>query len=244
MKKFILLLVFIFILVVGSIIGIYYFTNKDKTENTNKDNTTKIITYEVTDQKILDILQILEGPGCDMATETYLSDHTVYAKDIPSSIAAAVPWHRKDLENQDKVSLEQYTKYVQKYFGEDYQFEPKKGDSLLCMWEYNEAEKAFIAIPKPACGCGPNPEYTRYRIVKAVQNNENLEIDLRVAFYRTSGNCFYADYEATRSIPGMGINEDLEFYASDEAFAQADLYRMTFKENNGNYVFIKAGKVE
>ena len=122
MKKFILLLAFIFILVVGSIVGIYYFTNKDKTENTNKDNTTnKIITYEVTDQKILDILQILEGPGCDMATETYLSDHTVYAKDIPSSIAAAVPWHRKDLENQDKVSLEQYTKYVQKYFGEDYQ---------------------------------------------------------------------------------------------------------------------------
>lgn len=246
-KNYIILFSSIFVVVVACVLGVYFLGHKENTkknDNTKKEETTETITYEVTDTKILDILKILDGPGCGTAVETYLNDHTVFAEDIPSSIAVAVPWHRGDLGEQQKISLEQYTKYVQKYFGKDYVFEPKEGDSLLCIWSYNSSEKAFIKNPEPACGCGPDPGYTRYRVVKAVQTGDKLEIDLRVAFYRESGNAFYADYEATRSIPEMGINDDLEFYDSDAAYNKASLYRMTFKEKNNNYLFISAELVK
>lgn len=242
MKKFGLLLVCIFLVVVGSIVGVYYFSQKDDVVEVKEPS--KITTYEVTDQRILDILKLFDGPGCDTVIEDYLNDHTVYAKDISAVVASAVPWHRGDLGEQTKISLEEYTKYVQKYFGEDYLLKPKDGDALLCIWSYVESEKAFVKNPEPACGCIFNPSYSRYRIVKAVEKDSILEIDLRVAFYRESGPAFYADYEATRSISGMGIDDNLEFYAAAESFDEASLYRMTFEENAGNYVFVKAERVK
>ena len=235
-KKIIILFLSIFVLTVGCILGVYLFTHKEEKKE-EKNSKKEVITYEVTDNKILDILKMFDGPGCDSVIEIFINDHTVYANDIPSLIAASVPWNRGDLEKEgNKIPLEQYTKYVQKYFGNDYKFEPKKGDSLLCIWSYDENEKAFIKELEPACGC-TSAEKTVYRVVKAIEENDVLEIDLRVIFYRDSTNSYYADYEATRSIPTTDS-------FTDESFNQSSLYRMIFKKINNNYIFVLAEKAK
>ena len=241
-KGFIFLLLGIFVVVIAAILGIHFLTQpKEEGDKDNKDKDQKVVTYEVTDQKILDVLTIMDGPGCDTVVETFCNDHTVYAKDISSSIAIALPWHRGDLEGKSKVSVEEYSKLVQKYYGKDYKLEPKKGDALLCVWYYDENENAYMKNPEPACGCTGDPAYTRYRVVKAVQTGDELVIELRVAFYRNSGDCFYEDFEGTRSIPTTEMRVDgMDFIDSDAAYSKASLYKMTFKEVDGNYVFVSS----
>ncbi len=241
-KRFIFLLVGIFLVVVAAIVGVHFLLgSKDNKEPDKKDKDEKVVTYEVTDPKILDTLKIFDGPGCDTVIETFCNDHTVYAKDIPSGIVIATPWHKGDLGEQTKISLADYSKLVQKYYGKDYQLEPKKEDGLLCIWSYNESEKAYVKNPNPACGCIGDPAYTRYRVVKAVQTGDELVIELRVAFYRTSGDCFYEDYEATRSISTNEMKIDgMDFYDSDAAYSKASLYKLTFKEIDNNYVFLSS----
>ncbi len=241
-KSFVLFLILVFVVVVSCIVGGYYWKNRQPEKNGGNDKKGSIV-YEVTDSKILDILKIFDGPGCQTVVEEFLNDHKVLAKDISSNTAMAVPWKRGDLGEQTSISLEEYTKYVQKYFGEDYNFQPKDGEGLLCIWEYSASKKSFERNLDPICGCTLDPGYTRYRISKAVETDHVLEIDLRVVFYRSSSDSFYGDYEATRSLPGVGLNGVAEFYASEEAYAQADLYKLIFKESNGNYIFVSAERV-
>ena len=247
------LIIFICILLLacGSM-GTFIFMNKDKLfvkENTDvtADNNKKdkadseakeVKVYEITDQKISNLIDqlIIGNMSCD-TLEQFANDRKVVASDVSADRAYDIAVFNKNSNISGTISLEELTKIIQKYLGKDYNFEVDKLRQTkgTCISHYYDSASKTVIPQETACGgtCGP---HTSYKIVKAVDTDGVLEIDIKVLFVDKNITGFYSDYNKTQLVSGFNNNE-LEY-------EKGTTYKFIFKEEDGNYVFVSSEPVQ
>lgn len=245
-KVLLVLLLMIGCLVLGyylsnsGIVNINLGTDKEKVEkknSTEKENcgTTdeeKVTVYATTDEKVHDLIEtLISGLGC-FNIEDFTNDKKVLASDISNDRAFVMSQWDFYYENVAEVSLEDYTKKVQSILGKDYQFDPTKisNNVLSCpAYLYDSNNKKFVKQDL-GCGgtCGPR---TTYRIVKAMDKDGVLDLYAKLIFVKSGEDGYYSDYSR--------INKISENY-EDEPFEKGDMYHFTFKNEDGNYVFVSS----
>lgn len=245
-----LIVVIVLLLLICCGMGGFIFMNKDKIFSTKsepeagdkekKEEKEPVVTvFEVDDAKISKLIDnLIVGFECNRL-EVYTNDNKVSASDISNDIAYEVAVYNQDSNlSKDSVSTDEITKLVQKYFGKDYKFDPetltdRKGQCISHY--YDKASKQF-AYQETACGgtCGP---HTTYKIVKAVDTDGVLKLDVKVIFVDQNITNFYSDYAKTNIIGGF--DNDVESY-----FNQGSDYQFTFKNEDDNYAFVSAEPIK
>ena len=214
-------------------------------EKIDKDTKTEEPTqkvYDITDEKVSKLIDhILLGYNSECTQlERFTNDKKVTVNDIPNIAAyhiAAGNEFTIDINNKpDSISLDDFNKAIAKYLGKNYKFNPESidyKDSTCPQYYYDKNTKTFKK-QETACGwtCGPR---TTYKLTKAVETDGVLELDVKVIFAQlTSGKeGYYSDYQKTNKI---GTIEEF----GDSLFEKGTSYKFTFKNEDGNYIFVSS----
>lgn len=249
----IILIVLLLLLCVG--MGAFIFVNKDKltakentkttVENEKKDtkegDCKELNVYDVTDSKITNLISNMNmSIGGDWKHfELFVNDKKVEAKDVDQLTAYHMAERKYFSSDTKSISLEEFTKEVQKILGKDYEFKPEsinyKGASCP-QYNYDANTKTFNR-QETACGWTSGPVGIKYIITKAVESDGLLEINIRVAFGDGSSK-FYSDYARTKVLKEYSGSE------TDLDYSQAAPYKFTFKSEDGNFVFVSSEPVK
>ncbi len=237
------LLVFVIMILcigVGYLIGtnnnVKVDSKKDE-PNISKKNVkeSKTIVYNTTDKIVTESMdKILDfGFQCNNI-ERYAINKKYIVSDIPNQIAySMVEFKEFKNKNISTITLDEYTKAVQKYLGKDYNFNPDEIDfsGYYCnQYNYDKETKTFSSV-ETTCGgiCGPR---TTYQIIKAVEKDGQLDITVSVVF--SDGNKYYSDYEK------QDVIVDHIYDTTPIPFEEGTKYIFKFKLEDGNYVFVSS----
>lgn len=246
-KGLVVLVILLLLICCG--LGAFIFINKDKlfekeikqVEKENKKDSVEkcdeVKVYETTDEKISKLIDdLIAGMDC-YRLEIYANDKKVLSSDINANIAYDVAMYNSSKEVKEKITVDEINDIIKKYFGKDYKFEidklsDRKGTCISHY--YDKSTKTFVS-QETACGgtCGP---HTIYEVVKAVDTNGILELDVRILFTDKNATGYYSNYKKTNLVQELDSNQFLQF-------EKGALYKFTFKNEDGNYVFVSSEPV-
>lgn len=231
------LLIMILSIGIGYLIGTKNIVKKDtEPKEIEKDKKeSKTIVYNTTDEVVISSMdKIIDfGLQCNNI-ERYVTDKKYKSSDIPSQVAyAMVEFKEFKNKNISTITLDEYTKAVQKYLGKDYIFNPDEIDfsSYYCnQYNYDKEAKTFTA-QETACGktCGPR---TTYQVTKATEKDGQLDITASIVF--SDGKKYYSNYQKTDVIVDHIYDTTLI------PFDKGSKYLFKFKLEDGNYVFVSS----
>lgn len=252
-KKGRLLLVICFIVIMILCGGLGYFLGTSdlinpkhvKEDSTNKEvrNSKKkcpeqIAAYDEVaignvDNVINNIL-----PICDNE-EFFFNDKKVTVDDIDQLRAYATVM-KSYTNNKDDIPASQIKEDAKKIFGKDYNLKPSAElCNKMCSNYYYDAESDTFKYREPACGGACGPDGADYSISKAVVDEDNLIIDLKVVFIDSDDSytpIYYTDFAHTKRIENA--------YEHLDRMKQGSNYRFTFKNEDGNYVFVSSEPIK
>lgn len=237
-------------LVVGYFIndaGIFNFSEEKEVKQEEKEKKEEkkepvVTNYAVTDEKVANLIKNIDVGALDNCNgfEDYANDKKVVANDITSQKAFRIA-ETAEFFNSGKqsITLDEFTKVVQKFLGKDYKFNPEDGMGKgKCMSYFYDASTKTFNKQETACGgtCGP---ITDYKMVKAVDTDGVLKIDVKVIFalLDEGKDGYYSDYQKTNKI---GTFEE----PIDPIYNKGSDYQFTFKLEDGNYVFVSSELVK
>ena len=262
-KRPIFLIVMLIILGVGCILGGYYLSTIDvfggnevesdgtitgeisdtTGENQNEQSETTI-TKEKNEYEIL-IDKYMKGnpPANCGSIEVFAKDKVVTASNINSLYAAntvTMNMSQNTEDRPDTISLEDFTKEVKKYYGENYEFNSESLVNTQSLEGYIYKDGVFTKHSNNWGGtCGPVSSYV---YSDAKKDGDNLEVYVHVIFNGITSDgmtdgTYYADYNRTKRIEEFN-------YSNEEDYKRGSLYKFTFKLVNENYVFISSEPVK
>ncbi len=244
------IIILMIILMIGCLVGGYFLNesgvfSKDKktTEEKNKKEKEEekepvVTNYDVTDSKVANlILDLLRGYDCN-AIDEFVKDKKVESSDISNKRAFNIAEWKFVEEKTETITLDEFTNKVKIFLGKDYNFDPSainyQGSSCP-NYNYDSNTKVFTK-QETACGgtCGP---MTVYNVVKAVDTDGILKLDVKIVFASSETALYYSDYARTNKIGEFG--EDVK-----QLYSKGSDYKFTFKLEDGNYVFVSSEPVK
>ncbi len=199
------------------------------TSNTNEDkNASKYID------------QLLVGMHCNRI-ELFTNNKKVLASDIDAETAYEIALsNASDVFKNDEVTVEEASRAVQKYLGKDYKLDVSKitASKDTCVSHYYDKKLNKFISQETACGgsCGPQ---TTYKKVKEEENNGVLKIYVKVVFIDKNLTNFYSDFNKTKLIGKAPEDGNIESY-----FDKGSDYQFTFRNEDGNYVFVSSEPIK
>ena len=265
-KRPVFLIVMLFILGIGCIGGGYYlnesglfddeeydmseeYTESDEIEEENGEeqettNTSENTEYEKYNKLIDSLLKIdlaRERENSCSPLDIFVIDKKVVANDISNDMAWDIIMYDSSFEKGESISLDSVNSAIKKYLGKDYIFDPKSVNTNVCNghYEYDETTKTYNLIPIQGGGCGGScgPK-TVYKIVKAVDTDGTLVLNVKVVFAKYeegSEYAYFSDYARTNGIGSNLFDTDI-----NTLFEKGADYLFTFKLEDGNYVFVSS----
>ena len=215
-----------------------------ETTNTSSENTE----YEKYNKLINNLLEIDLARGREYscsALDKLVVDKKIVANDITNDMAWDIIMADGSLKRSESISLDTVNSFIRKYLGKDYVFDPKSVDTNVCSghYEYDETTKTYNLIPTQGGGCGGTcGPMTTYKIVKAVDTDGTLVLNVKVVFAKyTEGSeyAYFSDYARTN-----GIGDNSEKTDINTLFEKGADYLFTFKLEDGNYVFVSSEPVK
>ena len=139
-----------------------------------------------------------------------------------------------------ELTKDTFDKALAEIYGKDYKFTEYKDQPSCPAFTWNESKQAWI-VGEHGCGgtCGP---HNMKRVVKAYKTNNTMVLEVRVIFVDYHDTItYYKDVNHTLNITDK-LNTYLEFgdsHTNDSAsnYNLGSLYELTFKLEDGNYVF-------
>ena len=129
---------------------------------------------------------------------------------------------------------------IRNTFGKNYSFTHRTINSCP-IFEYDSANQKYVINTPPACGgtCGPT---NLKKVVRALKNNQSIELYVRVLFAGgASATDYYKDYNKTQKVEGLELDSNTTFpIESDNNVAKGSLYKLTFSNEDGSYVFVSS----
>ena len=217
-------------------------SNTEEKEKKEEKKEPVVTNYAVTDEKVANLIKNIDVGALENCNgfEDYANDKKVESKDVSSLKAYRIGEREFYDSKKQSVSLDEFTKAIQKYLGKDYKYVPlTDGDEKdRCIsYVYDESTKTY-KFQQTACGgtCGPT---TDYKLVKAVDTDGVLKLDVKVIFasYEDGKMGYYSDYSKTSKI---GTFEE----SIDPLYDKGSDYQFTFKLEDGNYVFVSSEPVK
>ena len=176
---------------------------------------------------------LLRGEEYTSLRGEFVKEKKVEANDISNQRAYfIVEQNEYETNEKDAISLEEYANKVKEYLGEEYSFNPQtiSFDKICSKYRYNPSTNTFL---KQETSCKKEGEYTAiYKPIKEIKRKNSLEIDIRVLFYNAKTKEIFADYQETKS---LGI-----FDEKNIPYNNGTMYRFSFKEQDGKYIFISS----
>ena len=80
------------------------------------------------------------------------------------------------------------------------------------------------------------------KVVRALKNDQTIELYVRVLFAGgVDTTDYYKDYNKTQKVEGLEMDSNNLFpIESDNNVAKGSLYKLTFENEDGNYVFVSS----
>lgn len=211
-------------------------------KNETTDNSTETDTSQVDlkDSYIANLLpNILKGFDC-WEIEEFTTDKRVTANDISSKRAYAIAEANSYYYSErEAIPLTEYMREIQKYLGTSYKFDPEEiidMDEYCPQFEYQSDIQKFVRIPK-ACSNKCVNSQSAYKIVDMKKEKKNIIFIVKVLFADRDGRRYYSDYNKTKF-----VTEDPGSF--ETTIGQGAEYKFTFREENGNYVFVSSEPIE
>ncbi len=249
-----LIILVVLLFVACAIMGAFIFVNKDKLtakgntsstvetdkKDTNDSKCKEVKTYDTTDEKIVklvDSLTVMVG-GNWKQFELFANDKKVVASDVDQLTAYHIAESTFFKNNAQSITLEEFTKEIQKHLGKNYTFKPEeinyKGQSCP-QYNYDASAKRFTK-QETACGWTTGPVGIHHLITKATESDGVLEINMRVVFGDNSSK-YYADYARTKLL------QEYNGSSTELNYSGASKYKFIFKNEDDNYVFVSSEPV-
>lgn len=249
MKKNIVIVILL-IALIGMGGYIYYnkfFINEKQPVIKNNEEKPKQEVLEVTDPLVVGAIdKIDDSLNYQCGTESiYMTDKKVTIKDINNELAYATVMMKLAFNDLASISATQLDQAIAETFGKDYVFEHKTYGGCP-LYEYDAASGNYNLSQK-ICGstCGPTNET---KIVKAIKSTDTLEIYERIIYVDTGaaqGDALAYCKDATRQqIVGYLTSNDRMYNnkKKEELIAKGSLYKLTFKLEDNNYIFVSSEK--
>lgn len=226
--------------------------NNPKTNNEEKvnENDNKFIEVSVDDAVVQKLFyRLIENSIC--GNFQYFKDAKFSVNDISNSDAYYITMRSWNTNFRNSFSAAELDAQIDKIFGKSYEFKHQtygiclgfENHTGIQTYEYNASNQMYeYVFIGDGCGGTCGMYHTTGKIVKAEKNAEELDIYVRVIF-GNSEDALCADYNCSQKIE---VNEDtLGYSAETRSFEKLDyskgsLYKMIFKMENGEYVFVSS----
>ena len=215
-------------------------------EEGKEEKEDKVTVYDVTDEKVSSLINNFSAVFLGDCTfvEKVANDKKITVNDINNSGAYNLVGTKFD-DSKDTISMEEFKKEVAKYFGKDYKFEVSDlmGKGKSCVPYYYDSSSNSFKHQQPECGwtCGP---HSTYSIASAVDTNGTLKMNVKVLFYVSHDNSsnvdVFGDYAKTKKLTTFDFNTNTAPYIELIEYDKVDTYEFTFKNEDGNYVFVSS----
>lgn len=221
--------------------------DEEKTSTEEEKNEAEVL--EVVSNDVRHLFNTLTtGTGQYCGVWNYFTDKKVTASDISNDLASAIvlnSLYNNGMAINRKATIftkNQMATEIRKIFGKDYSYEHKDID-ICPSYKYDTTTETYTVGDgqcNGACGA-PN----KAKIVKAIKENDNIEIYVRVLFSSLNDSVstvYYKDVNKTQpvSVEKAGV---VDYSISDETFSEGSLYKMIFTLEDGNYIFTSSEPV-
>lgn len=227
--------------------------DKKDAEVEEKEETENL---EVAGELVVGLVnKITKTLGCTDFKDIYLTDGIFKGEDFSNqdiySLALRSIYDSVKGDSVTGTGYKDFTadtldKAIEKIVGSDYKFTHNSYVSCPA-WDYDANSKNYKAPASSACGCTTGPYHTIAKTSKAVKIGDKIEIYQRVIFVDTSNGKGYSDSKKTKEITDLtrlgGIYEEAIDESDDENIIKGTLYKLTFEEENGEYVFVSSEPV-
>lgn len=261
------LIVLVVILVLALVVTSGYivydkFIAKEEVEEKNKDNKKDEVSEETQDELVeVDVnseeiqtlfTNISNGLTSYCGVNNYYQDKKVLASDLSNDLVFDIVLSQ--LYNDRKAQGELYPfsqigygftvneldEKITSTFGKNYSFTHRTINSCP-VFEYDSVNQKYVINSSLGCGgtCGA---MNLKKVVRALKNDQTIELYVRVLFAGgVDTTDYYKDYNKTQKVEGLEMDSNNFFpIESDNNVAKGSLYKLTFENEDGNYVFVSS----
>lgn len=171
------------------------------------------------------------GYGCNNIEE-YTKNIVVTNKDVSNDRAFQVVQYLEfNSKEYNAITLENVKRKIARYYGDDYEFDPKKLTSKCSLYSYNLEDKIFYRTNEFCVNNCSNTE-TIYKVRDFDVDDGILIINVYVLFNSQSESTnYYKDYDRRNVVDDGDITE---------MTYSGDIYQFRFKKYGNNYQFISS----
>ena len=252
------LIILVIILMVGCLVGGYFINesgilgskkdekeekNKDKEKEKKEENQKKAVEIDVNSATVVDLFNKITTANRNYCGFYKLfTDKKMTGNDLDNydkSLVMLASLYKKGSNEGTTYTKQDIEDMYKKIFGKDVKFE--HGDIKGCPLLTYDSSKEVYTVGPAACGgtCGP---HTHGKVISAVEDNYEIEMTVAVAFY--DNETWYSDYAKTQKIDNVNVTYENGELVSNIDYSKVATYKVVFKLEDGNYVFVSSEPVK
>ena len=228
--------------------------NDDNKVNTIKEDISEqLVDVDVNSTEIQDLFSnISHGLNSYCGINYYYQDKKIFAGDLSNDLVFDIILSQlyNDRKAQgelypfsqigDGFTVNELDEKITSTFGKNYSFTHRTINSCP-VFEYDSVNQKYVINSSPGCGgtCGA---MNLKKVVRALKNDQTIELYVRVLFAGgVDTTDYYKDYNKTQKVEGLEMDSNNFFpIESDNNVAKGSLYKLTFENEGGNYVFVSS----
>lgn len=228
--------------------------NDDNKVNTIKEDISEqLVDVDVNSTEIQDLFSnISHGLNSYCGINYYYQDKKIFAGDLSNDLVFDIILSQlyNDRKAQgelypfsqigDGFTVNELDEKITSTFGKNYSFTHRTINSCP-VFEYDSVNQKYVINSSPGCGgtCGA---MNLKKVVRALKNDQTIELYVRVLFAGgVDTTDYYKDYNKTQKVEGLEMDSNNFFpIESDNNVAKGSLYKLTFENEDGNYVFVSS----
>lgn len=228
--------------------------NDDNKVNTIKEDISEqLVDVDVNSTEIQDLFSnISHGLNSYCGINYYYQDKKIFAGDLSNDLVFDIILSQlyNDRKAQgelypfsqigDGFTVNELDEKITSTFGKNYSFTHRTINSCP-VFEYDSVNQKYVINSSPGCGgtCGA---MNLKKVVRALKNDQTIELYVRVLFADgVDTTDYYKDYNKTQKVEGLEMDSNNFFpIESDNNVAKGSLYKLTFENEDGNYVFVSS----
>lgn len=228
--------------------------NDDNKVNTIKEDISEqLVDVDVNSTEIQDLFSnISHGLNSYCGINYYYQDKKIFAGDLSNDLVFDIVLSQlyNDRKAQgelypfsqigDGFTVNELDEKITSTFGKNYSFTHRTINSCP-VFEYDSVNQKYVINSSPGCGgtCGA---MNLKKVVRALKNDQTIELYVRVLFAGgVDTTDYYKDYNKTQKVEGLEMDSNNFFpIESDNNVAKGSLYKLTFENEDGNYVFVSS----
>lgn len=228
--------------------------NDDNKVNTIKEDISEqLVDVDVNSTEIQDLFSnISHGLNSYCGINYYYQDKKIFAGDLSNDLVFDIVllqlYNDRKAQGElypfsqigDGFTVNELDEKITSTFGKNYSFTHRTINSCP-VFEYDSVNQKYVINSSPGCGgtCGA---MNLKKVVRALKNDQTIELYVRVLFAGgVDTTDYYKDYNKTQKVEGLEMDSNNFFpIESDSNVAKGSLYKLTFENEDGNYVFVSS----